>query len=413
MDFTRKNKILRIKIGCVDPSLIPPSSDVFIRRGFFKLDFKIEPEVFPQGGILFGNVDNGNDDGGGSDDHMEEANTDNATDMDMETSVKNDDGNTGGTASRSVGTGGQGCAPIMQSTVELHFGAFVSHIPWSGNVSLSVPCALVESLPATTSDHLLYTELYDQPVAAMSGGLPSVQATDDYLVAAPVHEQMKQVDTSLEAARVPEGVVGSGAAFDGQGTKSAMLASSPQSFVSGHGEQAGTAASACGGWEPKGSLLALSSPQQRIAGLGVHAGAAAGTCVWDRKGTSTEVVSHVHSGMSTMLESTDAINHVNVLNSSHNSIPGSSSDHPSLDDVIAFGGIACADESAVRSSARIARQADADTPQLDRAMRNAQLRNDYTAGISPPKHSILSFSDDLIIDRAKRLGVSLGSNQII
>ncbi|KAM0824032.1 hypothetical protein ACQ4PT_070474 [Festuca glaucescens] len=37
MAYTRNNKVLRIKIGCLDRNLIPADSDVFIRRGCFKL----------------------------------------------------------------------------------------------------------------------------------------------------------------------------------------------------------------------------------------------------------------------------------------------------------------------------------------------------------------------------------------
>ncbi|KAK1605426.1 hypothetical protein QYE76_029099 [Lolium multiflorum] len=43
MPFTRKNKLLRIKIGCLDRNLIPADSDVFIRKGFYKLRFEVEP----------------------------------------------------------------------------------------------------------------------------------------------------------------------------------------------------------------------------------------------------------------------------------------------------------------------------------------------------------------------------------
>jgi hypothetical protein len=42
MAYTRKNKVLRIKIGCLDSRLIPAHSDMFIRRGFFKLNFEVE-----------------------------------------------------------------------------------------------------------------------------------------------------------------------------------------------------------------------------------------------------------------------------------------------------------------------------------------------------------------------------------
>jgi hypothetical protein len=41
MAFTRKNKVLRTKIGCLDCSLIPANSDVFIRRGFLNSILKL------------------------------------------------------------------------------------------------------------------------------------------------------------------------------------------------------------------------------------------------------------------------------------------------------------------------------------------------------------------------------------
>ncbi|KAM0898209.1 hypothetical protein ACQ4PT_022067 [Festuca glaucescens] len=47
MGFTRKNKITRMLIGCVNHNFIPDTMDVFIKRGFYKLDFMVEPvEVF-------------------------------------------------------------------------------------------------------------------------------------------------------------------------------------------------------------------------------------------------------------------------------------------------------------------------------------------------------------------------------
>ncbi|KAM0887204.1 hypothetical protein ACQ4PT_029203 [Festuca glaucescens] len=44
MAYTRKNKVLRTKIGCLDHRLIPADSDMFIRRGFYKLRFEVELE---------------------------------------------------------------------------------------------------------------------------------------------------------------------------------------------------------------------------------------------------------------------------------------------------------------------------------------------------------------------------------
>jgi hypothetical protein len=42
MVYTRNNKVLRTKIGCLDCNLISADSDVFIKRGFFKPRFEVE-----------------------------------------------------------------------------------------------------------------------------------------------------------------------------------------------------------------------------------------------------------------------------------------------------------------------------------------------------------------------------------
>jgi hypothetical protein len=83
---------------------------------------------------------------------------------------------------------------------------------------------------------------------------------------------------------------------------------------------------------------------------------------------------------------------------------------PSLEEVIAFGGISCVDTTEVRSSSRIRDQSDADDTQMVRAMKITQQRHDvYSAGISvTPKFSFISLSHSDIVGRASRIGVSLG-----
>jgi hypothetical protein len=80
MAYTRNNKVLRIKIGCLDRTLIPAHSDVFIKRGFFKLHFEVEAN---QGSkeVNMAEVNNGN---GGNDDasNGEDQGGGNAMDMD-------------------------------------------------------------------------------------------------------------------------------------------------------------------------------------------------------------------------------------------------------------------------------------------------------------------------------------------
>ncbi|KAM0885521.1 hypothetical protein ACQ4PT_030282 [Festuca glaucescens] len=60
MAYTRRNKVLRTKIGCLDSKLIPADSDMFIRRGFFKLHFEVE-EVNGSQEVDMAEVNNGND----------------------------------------------------------------------------------------------------------------------------------------------------------------------------------------------------------------------------------------------------------------------------------------------------------------------------------------------------------------
>ena len=88
MAYTRKNKVLRIKIGCLDHRLIPASTDMFIRRGFYKLLFEVEIDERSQEVKM---VDANNDfDGDNGDNQGEEENGD-AHDMDTDNKEKASD----------------------------------------------------------------------------------------------------------------------------------------------------------------------------------------------------------------------------------------------------------------------------------------------------------------------------------
>jgi hypothetical protein len=90
MTYTRNNKVLRTKIGCLDRNLIPTDSDVFIRRGFFKLHFEVETTLESQE-VNMAEANNGND---GSDDaHQGEGNNGGGNAMDMDPKGL-DEGNT-------------------------------------------------------------------------------------------------------------------------------------------------------------------------------------------------------------------------------------------------------------------------------------------------------------------------------
>jgi hypothetical protein len=81
MAFTRKNKVLRIKIGCLDRNLILADSDVFIRRGFFKLRFEVETVNGSQE-VNMVDASNGNDGNDGA--HNGEGNNGGGHAMDMD-----------------------------------------------------------------------------------------------------------------------------------------------------------------------------------------------------------------------------------------------------------------------------------------------------------------------------------------
>ncbi|KAM0905253.1 hypothetical protein ACQ4PT_017525 [Festuca glaucescens] len=89
MAYTRKNKVLRIKIGCLDRNLIPEDCDMFIRRGFFKLHFEVEVAHQSQE-VNMMDATNGND--GNDDAHDGEGKDSGGHTMDMETKGNDLDG---------------------------------------------------------------------------------------------------------------------------------------------------------------------------------------------------------------------------------------------------------------------------------------------------------------------------------
>ena len=80
----------------------------------------------------------------------------------------------------------------------------------------------------------------------------------------------------------------------------------------------------------------------------------------------------------------------------------------SPEEIIAYGGIPEASAKDMCSSAHVQAQANADDTQMARAQKRAQERDDLELpGTSSPisKFTIASFSDEVVVDRAKKLGV--------
>jgi hypothetical protein len=87
---------------------------------------------------------------------------------------------------------------------------------------------------------------------------------------------------------------------------------------------------------------------------------------------------------------------------------------PSQADVIAYGGILESNGAGQRSSGRLQAQPNVDATQMERAMALAQRRDNMMAQGTNlnNKFSILSFSNDEIINRASRIGVFLGETDV-
>ena len=81
---------------------------------------------------------------------------------------------------------------------------------------------------------------------------------------------------------------------------------------------------------------------------------------------------------------------------------------PTMAEMVAFGGISDG-LAGVRSSDRIRAQPLADATQLQRAIHLAQQR-DSPGMLSNSKLSFISITNDQIIARASRLGISLGES---
>lgn len=84
---------------------------------------------------------------------------------------------------------------------------------------------------------------------------------------------------------------------------------------------------------------------------------------------------------------------------------------PTVAEMIAFGGIQDAATSGVRSSARLHAQPGGDATQLERAARRTRDRNEnFNSGTNLlSKFSFVELPDFEIMERASRIGVSLGS----
>jgi hypothetical protein len=133
MPFTRKNKLLRIKIGCLDRNLIPADSDVFIRRGFYKLRFEVEPRHVAQEVNM---VEATNDKDGGGDPNNGLGDFEGHNDMDMDArggedeATSNKDGQSGHVTKNGV----EGMQEHIEQMDEIDIGTLKVPLSPIGNI---------------------------------------------------------------------------------------------------------------------------------------------------------------------------------------------------------------------------------------------------------------------------------------
>jgi hypothetical protein len=133
------------------------------------------------------------------------------------------------------------------------------------------------------------------------------------------------------------------------------------------------------------------------------------TTLFKSQENDADINKHIHSGMSHAISDL-APKNSNVTVEVTNNMLVSVSSKPSVEEVIAFGGIPCPHANEVRISKRIGAQSDADLTRMERAMKNTQMRNSVNSGNHVPKFSILSIPDIEIKERADRMGISLGKS---
>jgi hypothetical protein len=132
MAYTRKNKVLRTKIGCLDHRLIPADSDMFIRRGFYKLRFEVEIEEQSHE-VNMVDANNGSD-GNNGDNQGEEKNGD-AHDMDMDNKEKDTGAEPKGNDQEGSNShnGGEGMQKQCDFLEAIQFGTMDANCASPGN----------------------------------------------------------------------------------------------------------------------------------------------------------------------------------------------------------------------------------------------------------------------------------------
>ncbi|KAM0835213.1 hypothetical protein ACQ4PT_063075 [Festuca glaucescens] len=428
MAYTRKNKVLRIKIGCLDSRLIPADSDVFIRRGFFKLKFVVENSQGSQE-VNMVEANNGNDGNGDAKDGEGNNGGANAMDMDPKRSEVHDTSNNNVNGGSNGTNGGDGMQEQIELFEAIQIGSMSLKLTPSGgysfdpNLSTNYPpfssLCHVENLFENDKD---FTDFHSDLIHRGSVlGLSPVRPRDACMQAVPardsshsasalrsVSERWEQRSSSQPLLATPGKVAGGGSACSVQQEQHGDSEPASAACANHAGERSGSglplhapcASVGRARTEEGSSVVAVVvpsvpssdfSPQKirhgKTRGHGMHAQAAANHEAMSANdlqslltpGGSSVAVSAAANGLARKFK--NGIMDGSMMNETKEQgvgLQGSmgiASSPRTKEEVIAFGGIP-KPTVGLRSSTRLGGQPNADMPLMEKAMKNAQLHDD-------------------------------------
>jgi hypothetical protein len=456
LPFTRANNVLRIRLSCLDPALIPASLDVKIRNDFFRLRFEVEGLKAPRA-----NEESLSEDLHKDDDMDHDGPTNNSgDDIDRENKRKKneeDDDVTDYEPSHPAPSAGNSLSVLPVTVSPQKFTAAVDVSPRYDHVITLPDNAFVLSTPKCldpffravavsesaegilVTSELGMTKLHEPDVVQ-----PLVQRGDcvsegvDEMSVTPMHGTCTQGTSTVPGARPTVHGTRPGSGNSSIGAPSSRLHGSCSTGV-----LPGTpimSSSPVAPSMPNMSPPLRSSPPAMLASQISGPKGNSTTPLQSSKRTVVHMVTPKRSNYTDsplpgsvhhMVSSSDdrftvLTDNATIITSPNNCVsqanggakksmtPGTVATPAakafSTEEVIAFGGIKSQEARGVRSSGRLRAQPNTDATQLQKAMMLAQRRNEnFAQGISQP-HSLLNFTDADIIHNATVLGISMGSS---
>jgi hypothetical protein len=435
--FTRQNNVLCILITCLDTNLIPETWDLKIKNEFFRLRFEVEgeqPTIIPDVTMSEAPGDGEDDDhnihdkSGGIDGDRTIKRTKNAGEKNNEIGAPNSQQNTNAKSvdrtvpeSSAVGVNSHmtNAVVISESTPRYDDVLFTSykdcispkHLFSSFSAVAEKVDEYVPTIPITTTvlDPSRMLNVEDASMV-LSGGKGEVQLERS----APT-----SIKTDVHAARTLEHAA-TGQSSGGDRASGLRSVASCGPSLRGHRPAASCGpvlpAATVGQATPLGGTVSAARPFLHGISAAMHGAtttSATITSVAKVKKTPSGYIDNISSAASFKQTAHDSQG--NYLSAStsvgmNKEVPNKVS--YTQEQIVAFGGIQEESRRDVRSSGRLRTQPNADMTQMERAMMVAKKRAEIPViGMSVPKPtSIMSFSDDQIIDNARSLGVSLGNS---